>query len=105
MATWHDPDSAQAEWPDAPLDDAIIAELLDVARAEVIAYAPVLADPSAVPATYRVAQLMQARAIWNSQNANPAGELGGEGFAIRFYPLDGHIRQLLRPRRAVPKVA
>lgn len=103
MSTWHTLESARGQWADAPLDDDSLGELLEVAQVAVLAYAPALtpADPEDIPVSYRSAQLMQARNVWNSGQASPSG---GDGFdnigygLTTTHPLDWQIKQLLRPR-------
>lgn len=110
MATWHTLESARSEWIDAPLDDDQLNELLEVARDAVLAFAPaldgeVVSDdgylsviPDTIPTAYRVAQLMQARNVWNSTKASPTGDFDGGGFSLTTFPLDWQVKQLLRPR-------
>lgn len=57
-----------------------------------------------IPTSYKRAQLMQSRNIWNATKQDGGQEIGPEGFAIRVFPLDFHVRQLLRPKRGVPFV-
>lgn len=103
--TWHTLDSAIGEWIDAPQDWGNTLEtLLDAARVQCEAFAPALVDGADVPVNYRLAQLMQARALWQSTKANPQGELGEGGFAVQVFPMDWTVRALLRPRRGVPVV-
>ncbi len=115
MATWHTPETARAAWLGAPADDAVLAELLEVARLEILAYAPPL-DPEntetvtpeegepyevqTVPEGYRWAQRQHARNVWNAATVNPSAGIGadGEGFALTVFPLDWSIKQRLRPR-------
>lgn len=107
MAGWHTPDTARAQWVDAPLSDDDLDELLSVAVEQVCAYGPhrdVSAESDEVPGNYRRAQLMQARNIWNAAKTDPAGVFGTDEFVIRPYPFDKVIRQLLRPRTGVPRV-
>lgn len=108
MATWHTPDTARDQWSDAPLDDEQLTELLVVAREAVLAYAPALTGETEVvdgyivvsnpPTSYVVAQLMQARNIWNSSKASPSGDFDGGGYGLTTFPLDWQIKQILRPR-------
>jgi hypothetical protein len=109
MATWHDETSARDQWPDAPVDeddgDTQLVELLAVARAAVLAYAPVLADEEVIPDSYRVGQLMQARNIWNSSKAQPSGEFDNGSYGLSSFPLDWQVRQLLRPKQGRPVIA
>jgi hypothetical protein len=114
MATWHNLESARAEWLGAPKGDGTLQNLLDVARAEVVAYAPAL-DPEAVepadtededgpevqsiPDGYRWAHLSHARNVWNSANVNPSGSFGADegSFSMSPFPLDWAIKARLRP--------
>lgn len=99
MAEWHTTESARDEWVDAPLDDAQLTELLEVAKDAVLAYAPTLTDPETdIPVRYRVGQLMQARNVWNSGHATPSGDFDTGTFGLTTYPLDWSVRQVLRPR-------
>jgi hypothetical protein len=41
---------------------------------------------------------MQARNVWNSEQASPGGNLDGSGFGLTIHPLDWQVKQLLRPR-------
>lgn len=100
--TWHDLASARAGWRDAPKTDTVLQDLLDVAAQECLDFAPLPTTQPAgtVPIGYRMAQLMQARAVWDYQNGSTEQDLGFEGAgAPRIYPMDAHIRQRLRPRR------
>jgi hypothetical protein len=54
-----------------------------------------------VPVTYVQAQLLQARAIFQSVIANQQDSVGVEGFQVRVFPLDFTIRAMLRPKRAI----
>lgn len=102
---WHTLDSIRDLWPDAPSSDRWCFELLEVAKADVLAFAPALLEGVVVPANFRRAQYMHARDIWNaSQNTGDSGELGDEGFAVRPYPLDWMVKQVLRPRTGTPAV-
>ena len=104
MGSWHTYESIQDLWPDAPTyEDFGLNELLEVAKEQVLAFAGIetLEAPD-VPASYRMAQYMQARNIWNSSKVDPAsGGLGEDTFAIRVYPLDWMVRQIIRPKRAI----
>jgi hypothetical protein len=112
MADWHTTTSARDEWIDAPLDDAQLTDLLEVAKQAVLAYAPALPEDSyeivdgmvvavgedTVPVNYRAAQLMQARNVWNSSKASPTGDFDGGSYSLTTFPLDWQVKQLLRPR-------
>lgn len=102
---WLTVDAAREVWRDAPADDARLAQILDLAKQQVIAYAPALAEDALVPANYREGQLMQGRNLWNAGRVDPAsGGLGDEDFVIRPYPLDWMVKQVLRPKTGIPVV-
>jgi hypothetical protein len=126
MAIWHTVESARDQWADAPYDedggDDTLTELLVVAQGAVLAFAPVLTeseddlilidgilvpnDGEVIPTNYRVAQLMQARNVWNSSKASPGtGEFDNGSYGLSSFPLDWQIRQLLRPKQGRPVIA
>lgn len=100
---WMDLDTARAWWSDAPADDAMLYMILRNARTAIEAWAPKLpADSPAPPAHYTQGQLLQAQAIATLGQTNPQEEVGFEQMSTRVYPLDWNIKQLVRPRSAVP---
>lgn len=105
LTGWHTLDTARREWRDAPDSDSGLFVLLDTARVQVEAFAPKTAVGSPVPLRYKQAQLMQARNVWNAAKADPAGQLGDEGFAIRPFPMDWTVKNIIRPKNPVPVVA
>lgn len=42
--------------------------------------------------------------MWNAGIVSPGGEFGEGEFTMSTHPLDWHVKQLLRPKRAVPVV-
>lgn len=95
---WHTLESARDAWHNAPHSDGDLYRLLDTARDQCEAYAPVLASGEAVPARYLTAQLMQARSVWNSIKTDAAGAYDdGSGFTLRTFPLDWAVKAILRP--------
>lgn len=98
--------NARSTWIDSrAVDDAVLYELLQVARSQVIEYAPVLGETDPVPLAYRQAQILQARNIYNATIVDAGtGDIGTDTFTIRPFPLDWQVKQLLRPRRGVPVV-
>ena len=58
--------------------------------------APVAPVPS-VPDNWVLAQLMQARNLWNAGRVTGDGEVGPDGFTFRPMPLDKTIRLVIRP--------
>lgn len=102
---WYTVDDARDDWPDAPASDARVAQLLDLAKLQVLDFAPALPVAAPPPVNYRAGQLQQARNIWNAGRANPStGDFGQDGFTLTVHPLDWHVEQLLRPKKGVPNV-
>lgn len=108
VATWYTVEAARVDWRDAPLDHFRLLDLLEVAKAQCLAYAPLPADadPDYPPVGHRVAQLMQARNVWNASKTDPAsGGIGDDGFMVRVFPMDWTVKALLRPKRAIGAIA
>lgn len=102
---WHTLDSVREDWDDAEnIADAALWTLLELAREQVLEFAPILADGAAVPLRYREGQRMQARNLATANRVSPDGGIGEGDFVIRPFPLDWHVKQILRPKRAVPVV-
>lgn len=106
---WADLTLARALWRDAPADDTLLRVYLDAAQAAVIAYAP---DEDAwsiyeqVPELpFALAQVMQARSIYNANQASPSGAFDGSGYGLTTVPLDWQVKQLLRPQRGLGAIA
>jgi hypothetical protein len=133
MAYWHTPTTARTFWRDAPGDDNVLAAYLSAARAAVLAYAPAIPDEpqpdiidgggpeddggeiidggtpesneDPIPDAWALAQVMQARNIWNAGRAAPSGDFDGSSYGVSAFPIDWQVRQLLRPRRVKGAIA
>lgn len=123
MTTWYTvegdtPEAATAAqerllgaWADAPLEDLETCEMiLDVARDQVIQYAPAPAildedepepDP---PSRYVYAQLQQAKNLWNAGRVSSDGVIGDGSYTFTPRPLDKTIRGIIRPIDGKPDV-
>lgn len=102
-AAWVTRDYVRDRWADAPLSDATLGTLIESAHAQVIAYAPALADGAPVPPHYQLAEAMQTRALGAvAESATDVEGFSPEGFAVRRRPLTADVKALLRPRRGVP---
>ncbi|GAA4170781.1 hypothetical protein [Gryllotalpicola koreensis] len=96
---WYTVDDARDDWLQGPVSDVRLYELLQVAKKEVIDFAPDLPDGASVPLSYRQAQLDHARDVWNASKVDPStGDDGDDSFAVRAFPLDWTIKQRLRPQ-------
>ncbi|MBT1676008.1 hypothetical protein [Curtobacterium aurantiacum] len=95
---------ARTSWADAPDDDVTLYEVLEASRVACINWAPALAEGELPPANYLIAQLMQARSVWNSVKSGPGDQIGADGFTVRVFPLDATVKAQLRPKRALPVI-
>ncbi|MCR2785434.1 MULTISPECIES: hypothetical protein [unclassified Microbacterium] len=114
---WNTLTEARAIWRDAPASDPVLTLYLESAHSACLAYAPSLVedpnvidggsfDEEPVPATWKLAEVMQARNIWNSVKASPGGgEMDGSSYGITAFPLDWQVKQLLRPERGLGAIA
>lgn len=109
---WVDPDgdALTNDWADAPADPDVLASYLLAAYDQCVEYlphrtcdgerVPVLPDlGSAAEARCRLAQIMQARAIYNSVVTGGGDQVGPDGMTVTVFPMDWTVRNLLRPRR------
>lgn len=100
---WLTLDTARGLWPDAArLTDYQLWLLLESARTAVVNYAP-KPIPAVVPPNYVQAQQLQARAVWNKTQTDPSGtEIGFDQIAVRVWPMDLSVKQLVRPKSGKP---
>jgi len=106
-ADWYTIDTIRSVWGTAEdIPDTLLDELLYVARESVLAFAPPLPPEMEAagqcPVEYRMAQLMQTRNLWNAVEVDPGGVFGDDTYQIAPKPLDWIVKQMLRPRTAVP---
>lgn len=107
-----DLDQVRARWQDAPMDDVLLQSMVDAAHAQVVAYAPALplvvgpdgAVTVNIPANYVEAEVLQVRALGQSQERDGDVIGFGDGYAVRVRPLGADVKALLRPRRGRPVV-
>lgn len=101
---WATLDQVRDRWADAPLNDELVTEMLEAAHEQVAAYAPTLAEGTPIPQRYIEAEILQLRALGQSQQRE-GDVLGfGDGFAVRVRPLGEDVKALLRPRRGKPRL-
>lgn len=96
---------AREKWRDAEdlTDDDLTSYLLS-AYESCLPFAPALVDGAEVPESWRLAQVMQARAQMRSLTAGRDDNMAADGLNVTVYPLDWNVRQLLRPKRGRPRV-
>jgi len=119
--SWYSIDDEErllAAWVDAPIENQeVLGQLLDVAREQVLAYAPdlpaaqvtvidgyVTTAPPALPTRYVLAQLQQAKNLWNAGRVSSAGDIGDGEFNFTPRPMDKTIKQIIRPADGKPHV-
>ena len=97
MTSWHTVTTARARWSGAPKSDDVLQELLDAAQAMIIDYAQPLAEGADLPVTWPLAQLRQARALWETARvAGDDGEIGLDGYQLRASAdMSASIRRLI----------
>jgi hypothetical protein len=100
---------ARRHWPDSvDIDDARLTELLAAAFPACERYAPALpvdaVYPTNVPAAYTLAQVMQAREIYQAQQRGEQDVIGVGDYAIRSRPLIAAVKSQLRPQRGRPGI-
>lgn len=101
---WVDTETVQDQWAQDTPDEDTLIELLQAAYAQCLAFAPTPDPllPFTPPANYRMAQVMQAKALYRSMNAGSNDGIGPEGLSVTVFPMDWTVKALLRPKRAVP---
>lgn len=99
--TAEDIDEVVRYWPQAgtDLEPDELAPLLASARTQCEAYAPALTEGAEVPENYRLAQALQARALFRSGIAGSNDQIGAEGYTVTVFPMDWTVKNLLRPKK------
>lgn len=111
MTEWltgaEDPVVLRAYWPNVDeLDPDALLAVFTAARVACETFAPQLEDGAPVPEPWRLAQAMQARALYRSGAAGSGDRLGLEdGPSVTVFPLDWTVKSLLRPKRGAPVIA
>lgn len=107
---WNTLEEARAVWRDAPANDETLTLYLESAHSACLAFAPALPEPEegeepVIPEAYKLAEIQQARNLFNATKASAGGDFDGSSYGIVARPLDWHVQQLLRPKRAVRAIA
>lgn len=105
---WVDTDTDLNEWPDSPSDENTLARYLGAAYEQCLDFLPQARDengvlvpvvPAPVPERFVLAQILQARGLYNSVKSGPDDRQGIEGVGVTVFPMDWSVKNLLRPRR------
>jgi len=104
---WHDRDSLREVWREAPTNNDVLDELLEISRESCIKYAPAIIVPDGeletwIPIRYRRAQMLLCIDEWNvsKETASSDAEASvyeGVGGSVRVARLSLKVRRLLRP--------
>lgn len=105
---WVTTEQAEALWADAAnLDPDILVFLLESAHSDCVTFLPEGAEdtaPEDVPASWKLAEVYQARSRHVAVLGGAENQIGAEGSTITTFPLDWQVRQLLRPKRGRPSI-
>lgn len=99
---WLDTEDVRGSWADASqLSDDELIRLLASAYSQCVAYLPpeVESDNPNPPASWMLAQEMQARALYRSGTFGSNDQYGQDGMAVTAFPMDWTVKRLLRPER------
>lgn len=108
MVAWHTVQTARAAWADAKQisDDAVLTDLLDLAKDAVWHFdnprvrneeGVEQAPPADVPPRYKMAQLLQMRAVWQLPRSGDGGSMGLDEYAGRVYVFGKDIQKVIVP--------
>lgn len=93
-----DPTFVEQVWPDSVnLPAEVFDVLMNTANSICVAYAPVLPDGEAVPESWKLAEIFQARHTWGQMSGGNREEIGPDGMSLPVYPLVFVAQNLLRP--------
>lgn len=105
---WVDTDTDLDEWHDAPSDEDTLARYLGSAYEQCLDFLPQRRDeegvlqpvvPDPVPNRLVLAQIMQARALYNGVVTGADDRQGVDGIGVTVFPMDWSVKNLLRPKR------
>lgn len=99
---WNSIARIRSKWADAPDDDAYLYELMLSARRDCKRNQPA-ADPATATDpedanAYRLAEQLQTIARWTASRATNTDRLGDDVTGVTVFPMDWHVKQLLRPK-------
>lgn len=104
---WYTDATARQVWRDAPAG-GILKDHLDAAREQCLEYAPTPKQDAngnpIIPSSWKLAQLMQAQAMWRASQTGPGDVVGIEGQTMRVYSMGWQVKHLLRPPSAMPGI-
>lgn len=97
---WVTAGEVTALWPESiDLEPDVLATLLAAATEQCAEFAPTLPVGAAVPTAWRLAVVMQARALYRASIAGGNDQVGMDGMTVTVFPLDWQVQRLLRPKK------
>lgn len=90
------------EWADAPENNRVLFAISRAAIRAILRWAPNNPNDPATPDadSYRRAHVMHSRATWQAATGTTSDTLGDGEFAVTIYPLDWHVKNVLRGKTA-----
>jgi hypothetical protein len=86
-------------WPEAEdLDPLVYLQIMSVAHALCVAYAPALPEGDYPSESYKLAEIITARDIWSKMGGGNTDHIGNDDLSIPVAPLIWLARDLLRPK-------
>lgn len=87
-------------WPEWVGTFEEVAPVLSAAAEQCEAFAP---DPAGdvdveIPERFKLAQVMQARALYRAGLARQDNQIGVDGMTVTVFPMDWQVKALLRPK-------
>ena len=94
-------------WPSAgSLTQEAFAQYLVASQAQCIEYLGGRWTPAAyISESWRLAQVLQARALMRSADSDTDNGLGPEGISVTVFPMDWTVKRLLVPERRIGGIA
>lgn len=108
MAEWHTSATVKLQWTTAgKLSTDALNDLVEAAKEQCIEFVRDQREdgwepPNDIPFAWRRAHLLEVKALWNAEQANPSDGLGEGDQSVRVYPMGQTIKDLLVPKRATP---
>lgn len=105
MASWNNPETdtvfISEIWADAEhLETETLTVYLNAANDVCDAFAPSLISGTAIPDSWKLAEILQAKHIWTRSRSGNRDSIGPDGYEISTYPLVLEARGLIRPKRS-----
>jgi hypothetical protein len=98
----------ESVWADAPVAEEerpALVLFLGSAQDQCLDYLDAdLTEETVVLDSWKLALILQCRALWQSAVTDPNGRVGEGEFQVTVYPMDWTVKNLLRPKRGIPVV-